>query len=407
VGVTVLFLRGFFILAPCLGVGRVTLFTGSLFKTKLHGGRLLATYTPQVITAGLTDTPFPTVAGPEVSPTLQPYSQSKLMDLRDENVFEFRVPYVSPIVNNNFTDAIGAIAINIMDPLQISSVISTTINFIVEVYAAPDFELSIPRGPLYPAHVVGVPKFQSGETSIRPSMNASTSKYTIGEKINSLKQLIMIPELSEAAITAAVVYRALVYPWYYQPPIATGTPVSGYQVPYQAFSFAGNIAKCFAFVRGSTDLHVYVPNPSYIITASSTFGDYGLTNATAAPGMGTALNYPSSALPSLQQVDSCTAHLRYPAYQKVTRIPSNTYDVNSWAFNGAQLVVPSSAGTKVTLLPAIGSLGINNITSNSFARFNRNAGDDAACSMYQGPVPLFIPLVNNMAGSYDRGYKHD
>lgn len=130
------------------------IFRFTFIKTKMHGGRVMVAYTPGTFAPGITDALPTPIPGPELSP-LQPFSQCKLMDLKDNNVFEFTVPYVSPYPNSDFTDSIGALTMHIMDPLQVSAVVSTTINFVVEIFAAPGFELSIPRGPLYPAHTAG------------------------------------------------------------------------------------------------------------------------------------------------------------------------------------------------------------------------------------------------------------
>lgn len=370
----------------------------TFLKTKMHGGRVMVSYTPGPYSPGITDTIPNNIPGPEVSP-LQPFSQCKLMDLKDNNVFEFRVPYVSSYPNSEFTDSIGVVTMNIMDPLQVSAVVSTTINFFVEMYASSDFELSIPRGPIYPAHAVGNPRTQSGETTINASSAQDTSKYTIGERIMSLKQLILIPHIEDISIGAASNYSGFVYPWYYQPglPTTSPTPVNNV-LPREAFSFGGNISKCYSFVRGGTDLHAYSTLPAFMC-ASASKADYGSSTATTGPN---ANNTPYSSLPTVNQTDTCTLHARFPGYQRLARIWSDAYDVNVWSFNGPS-TVPAGSGNGIYpwLLSALPYMSINNTGAANFIRMSRNAADDAVCGMYNGPVPLYLPNLGSTATTYD------
>lgn len=375
-------------------------------KTKMHGGRVMVAFTPSYRANGFSDTIPAAVAGPEIAP-LQPYSQSKLLDLKDNNIFEFTVPYVSTFPNNTFTDSIGAITMHIMDPLQVSAVVSTSINFFVEAYASPNFELSVPRGPVYPAHELGNVRTQSGESSIKSSTPDDSSKYTIGEKILSVKQLIMIPQVTDVTIAQNVRYANNVYPWYFQPTLTTTSPTPvNYLLPFGSFGYGGNIAACYSFARGGTDLHLYGPQSNQV-TASASSNDYGSTSPSAAPTAATVLNGPNSNLPIVTQTDTSSLHVRYPAYQRLARIWSTAYNINNtWSFFTNALQAPSGAGSPALvpwLLPALPSVNINNLNGPiCTARFARNAADDAMLGMYNGPAPLYLPNLASTQTVYDQ-----
>jgi hypothetical protein len=375
-------------------------------KTKMHGGRILCAFTPQPNQMGFTDTiQTVNVLGPEFGGgLLQPTGQSKLFDLKDNNIFEFTVPYESALPFSDFTDSIGLLTLTIMDPLQVSAVVSTTINFMVEVFAGPNFELAVPRGPIYPAHTGGTVRLQSGESTVLPSLNEDACKYTIGERILSLKQLLMVPEVSDTTLATSTNYKGYMYPWYYQPDLTVTTPTPvNYQLPFNAFSFAGNISKCFAFARGGMDVHVYATAP-LLMSASATAIDYGGNAPTTAPTAASVLNVPNSALPIVTQVDTCSAHLRFPAYQKFARLWADLYDSNAWSVASPN-VVPSTSAFPASpyTLPALPFLSIFNTNVNTVTlRITRNAADDAMVGMYQGPVPLYLPQLASTSVTYDR-----
>jgi len=257
---------------------------------------------------------------------------------------------------------------------------------------------------LYPAHTAGTIKFQSGETTVLPSLNDDTCKYTIGEKLLSLKQLIMIPEVSDITLNSTVDYKGYMYPWYFQPEIPTATPPAvGYQVPFNAFSFAANISKCYAFARGGLDVHVYSTTP-VLVSSSAAAVDFGAAPPTATPQLATVLNAPNSALPCVTQVDTCSAHFRYPAYQKFARLWADIFDANNWAVQSAN-VPPANAAFPASplILPALPYINIyNGGPSNAALRITRNAADDSMLGMYQGPVPLYLPQLANTSATYDR-----
>lgn len=374
------------------------IFRFTFIKTKMHGGRILATFTPYtfgVANEAITDT-YNNSTGPEIVPNVQPFGQSLMMDLRDSNVFEFRVPYVSPTPFTNFNDCVGAMTLTVMDPLQVSSVVSSTVNFMVEAWGAPNFEVAIPRGVLYPTHVAGNIRTQSGVELVSASTPDVVSKYTIGEKINSLKQLIMIPEVAAVSIGATSFYRSLVFPWFFQPGIPTTSPTPvAYGPPEHAFSYGGNISKCYAFVRGSTDLHVYSAGSNTLFE----FYAVPTTGGTQAASGGTLVNASASNLPTVLSTDSASIHVRYPAYQRFARLWSSALDIYGWSF----LINPLPSTSNTLCLPAAFPYmrAINNGTVN-VTYLSRNAGDDAMCSMYQGPCPLYLPNAGTTSTTYDK-----
>lgn len=373
-------------------------FRFTFVKTKMHGGRYMASFTPAYATYATSDT-YNNVQGPELSGgNLQPFGQSMIMDLKDSNVFEFRVPFVSPQPFAEFNDSIGGLVVSVMDPLIASSVISTTVNFIVEVKAAPDFELSIPRGPQYPslAGIAGSIRTQSG--TVTTSVPDTANQYTIGERIMSLKQLIMLPQRVSVSLGASTNLSGLVFPWWYGGACTTvATTPNAFIVPPSCFTYGGNIARLYAFVKGGTDVHVYNDITDSVHVTATVFPT---TGAAAIGTLNNVQNPPRSALPYVNSTARYPGHFRFPAYQAFARVPSGVLDSVQWGFNNPAIpTVPSTAAGCPLAFP---ELTISNLAlvSNRFT-ISRSAGDDAACGMYIGPTPLYLPALTSSAAVYD------
>lgn len=370
-------------------------------KAKLHGGRVMINYSPFM--NNLDDVTYLTgnaTAGGSVadygSSGPNPFGYSAIFNLRDGNVFEFEVPYISPAPYTPFVSNTGVISMHVVDALQASSVISTNIGVLVEVRAGDDFELANVRTALYPPHIGCTPVFQAGR--LLSDSKTDVSELTVGEVVTSAKQLISIPKMTPISLAASTKYQFLIPPWFYQPRASVLTPAPSTQLR-ESFGFGGMVACCYAYVRGGTDFHVYPAQDSSanffsVVRELPGFNSRGLTNQSPA-------QQPFSNSPVVINTQG-PLHVRLPAYQHLVRYRSSCLNGtlatgSSWAFNG----------TKSPTIPFDGfgfpSIYVCSIQSANVANgfVSRNAADDAYAGSYMGPPPLLLLAGNPASTIYD------
>jgi len=368
-------------------------------KTKLHGGRVVAWYNP------LYETSFPNdgacaFSEPNSVDTM-PFGQSLIFDLRDGNSFEFDVPFTSPLPFLRFGESFGTFGFTVLDPLQAPNMVANAIPFMVEVKALPDFEFACPRAPKYAVHNFGTIKTQSGK--VLPAIDASAAELTVGESINSVKQLIMIPKYGAMSDKPSLAVQGLtMLPWYYQPNLSPST-TSFERFPEECFGFAGNIASCYAYARGSTDAHVYHPALTPM-TISATLdptdiGKLGEVEDTADPRNSTV-----SAMPRVMKIGDGALHVRFPAYQRAIRYLTTHFNNVSWSCKfGALNSTPTFNITRL-LPPVLGKLYLRLLPKDDVkfdgGYVSRCAGDDAMLGHYMGPPPLALTSTYD-AGVYE------
>lgn len=367
-------------------------------KTKMHAGRVMVTFNPVFGSGQFDDANYGTLpaigvatygaSGPD------PFGYSAIFDLKDGNVFEYTVPYVSPSPFINWGNSIGNLAMHIVNPVQSSAVVSGSISVLVEVCGAEDFEVADVRSPVYPPNVTGVITVQSGGKLIKQD----PCELTIGECVASLRTLISIPHYESIARAASAALRYAIPPWYYQPrlPSALLAPTV---FPANVFSHGGCIASCFAYVRGGTDVHAYnTTNSTSLITVSqySRAGGNPIEVLSRTPRQ-----HPSSSMPRIMSNEG-QVHVRLPAYQKVARMVSHMY--NSVAAAGASWALNDVANPTLSTISFVDSpnsiASMYHVASDATTVFvSRAAADDASCAMYMGPPPAGL-LVSNTASFY-------
>lgn len=371
-------------------------------KTKFHGGRVLVTFIPRYGTQTNVPAPNPTgtAVGPEVlAGNAQPFGYSAIFDLRDGNVFDFPVPYVAPTPWAHIFDTTGSVTMTVVDPLQAPGVVSSTINFIVEVAAADDFELACPLGPLQPAYTQTIDVInQSGVMT--STISADASQYTMGEAITSVKQLIQIPHSGAVkAVAVGTTIAQHVFPWFYQGTQTVTIPNTTPAAP-NTFSFGGNIALCYTFAKGSTDVHIYaMETKDSPLSIWSSFAS--VFRGVAPAAISSPNNRPGSSMPRVFKGNGDPLHLRFPAYQVTQRFLSHCLNLTTWTLNW------SGTGTDLAAFPSgVGNPGCvpkvwvaNYGTQAGAIRLTRCAGDDAGLAQYIGPPPM---LLDNATGTtYD------
>lgn len=377
-------------------------FRFTFVKTKMHGGRVMVGFNPY------TDNLSDVNAYGNARTTLEvgdygvngpnPFAYSKIFNLRDDSVLEFEVPYVSSAPYLTFPNSSGSIFMYVVDALQSPAMVANSINVVVEVCAGSDFELANPIGPRYPVHPAGTVKVQSGK--MLSGAPDAISEFTIGESIQSLKQLIAIPKITPFLKTINSNFCDIP-PWFYQPSPSVLVPAPASHLT-ESFGYGGNIASCYAFVKGGTDFHAYICNDDSTtsndcrIVVSQGVPNMSIGNASKSPANGT-----DSSMPMVVSHQK-SIHVRLPAYQHVVRfcsyiLNSVTANGSAWGINGTQTITPSfDQDAPQTLYRFYGDCG----GASTMGMVSRAASDDAACGFYLGPPPLLL-LNNNGAGLYD------
>jgi hypothetical protein len=375
-------------------------------KTKMHGGRVMVTYVPNVfrnLTSGATNT----IIGPEVSAgtILQPFGYSAIYDLRDNNVFTFDVPYTANIPYLGFYDVMGSLSMSVMDPLQAPAVVANAVQWLVEVQCLPDFELAEAAGSPYFVHELGTVRLQSGGAltdNLDSTISQDVCKTTIGERLHSIKQLIMLPSWDVISINASTTFSAKLFPWFYvrrQPatvPLPLTTSVT------EAFHPRHFAASSYVYACGGQDIHVY-HDLGALVTIYAKHGRSDNWGALSNPTISQAAGFRSAVSNNtvLNTVDKST-HVRFPAYQTTTRVPTWAYANASWDLK--------DTGNATTTVPSnfyhymCGRLTIQNrATTSAHTVIARCASDDARLAHYIGPVPLGLVQAGNtgvLDGSY-------
>lgn len=351
-------------------------FRFTFVKTKIHGGRVLVMYIPH--------NKQDKFVLPEVFSTMtQPTGYSAVYDLRDGDVFEFDVPYTGLNPYEEFSRTIGTLSMTVLDPLLASSVTSTTISILVEVMS-PDLEVASLLGQTCIVNPRGDIEEQSA--IVNSFYNDKASLYAIGEKFNSVKQLISLPAQS------LVSHKGYSFdydfpPWYYHPRL----PADNTSVPPGARTFAGNWSMCYVFGRGSTDLHVYQAQDANESNTSAFLHNIRDTNN----------KEPVNNVPYVLMHDG-HLHLRCPHYAIAPRISPQSFNGFTWTTEASADGTPpderiikyndtSQVVWRPFMVPRLRSTYLSNIGQNGFL-VKRGAGDDSCLAHYIGPPPVFVDL---------------
>ena len=334
-------------------------------KTKLHAGRVIVTFTPFFDAASTfaraTSSPM-LLPVPKYSPSVDPFGHTAIFNLKDDNVFEFTVPYVAPVPYCSFSDYTGSISMHVLEPLVGPTNAASVVDVLVEVRGGDDFELANPRNPVFtPYQRV---ELQSG-LKVR-----NDCEYTMGERLLSLKQLLGIPALHRRRTTKAGEDAITLLPHWATTNVHDSSPAYTVGIP-------SYIARAYAFVKGSTDVHVYVHG-----------SDKNLISIHQQVDTNLAYDLPDRLVDASQiRVQSTVGkslHARLPAYQQLVRL-STASCTSYWP--------PIHGGPTSFYTLEVSTTDISDITTYVCA------GDDAFACMYIGPPQLFNdPLVFDGAG---------
>lgn len=389
-------------------------------KTKFHAGRVMLSFIPSYPLV-------PTVPGvqeagytPEIASSLmQPQGYSQVFDLRDSTIVEFVVPYISMTPFARFFESIGTFSMSIMDPLIVNASVANTVDYMVEVSASDDFQLSVPCGMRFPnAEKRLTIRLQSG--GVLPTYKDDIVQYTTGEWLTSLKQLITMPHnvqllpagyppLTDPDGASTYNSKAVIVdflPWYWRPDNNLVSTIAANSCNY---SMQSAISACYAFVAGSTDYHLYVDRlliPK-VIHYSNELMPVNPAN------QGGILQVPTSGVASLipPAFEGTALHFRVPSFLHVKRVwshalfklfPTWSYRLyTQWTKNHNFAATGMLVNQKDVpfVYPRVSFKFVPESFSpvpkvDSYVRIQ--AGDDARLGYYLGPVPIWVlPAVTN------------
>lgn len=356
-------------------------FTVSFAKTKFHGGRILAVYSPspdQFSPSATRNFTRTSVGGSPV----QPFGYSAIWDLRDGSTFEFVVPFVSNVHWRGFWESTGTFNMLVYEPLLCPSTVTQKIDYSIEVSALPDFELAVPHNinyPLLDAPPTGKLIMVQADVGTVDLVSNNLkldgiSQYTIGEVCRSVKTLIETPGPVGNSDTNIVANNFLpLYPWW----------VTRDDMQLLGPSYSTYFSKCYTWATGSTDYHSALLGSTTSSFTVNYAGPNGNDTGTDYAGISPLL--PSNQL-VIQPIGQNSVHVRLPAYQTYPKVAIGDTLFNFAQFWGAN---PSASGVAGNRVKALAFLNIV-FSSNCKVVTRINAGDDARLMGYIGPSLAFI-----------------
>lgn len=290
-------------------------FTFKVIKTSFHSGRLLIAYNPA-----------------PVSPTLSQtnYLLREIVDIRETSEFRFVIPYVATTQykkTGGFTgtaETIGKLRVFILNDLVAPSTVANSVQVLVEVSGGPDFEVACPLpysvAPLivstWSSQMADVvpPQKESdrpdknqglvaiGSASV-PQQDLDPAVYCIGEKVNSILQLMKRYSVLNYFATDTPVTNIAYRPFTYGTCYSTD-PITTTDIP--TGDFISMFGPCFAYSRGSVRISFVPPsNNSYVGTCVNVvaYPDTDNTVISASPSLpnkrpGVAINFQPNPSPT-------------------------------------------------------------------------------------------------------------
>jgi hypothetical protein len=327
-----------------------------LSKTKLHTGRILLGFIPADCTnASVVPGSVPTFSFPAG------YNfPSAIWDIREQNVFDFDCPFISQDSYLPINVPYGSFFMQVLAPLGGPPSVATSVPFVVEVSAMPDFELAIPASSnWFPAPYFGTTIVSHSGTTIKTTGDSTHSLLCIGERIHSIKQLLNISTVEDFVICTYTNLCNTYFgtPWYRFTPISwSSTP----NVPYDTVStYTSYLSAAYALGRGGT-MYDMTAIPNGLTTQFPSFWAHSVPDPGA--GLSQTYNYRSPV-----PVEQGYAHFKFPYYRPVPRdyvnpepgepLNSNRLSIGWTAFVGAVSV-------------------------------SSRAADDAQLGLWLGPPPL-------------------
>lgn len=369
-------------------------------KTRFHAGRLLVSYIPVTKDVFRSDSSLSdSVTTPEISAGLvQPFQHSQIFDLKDDYVFEFEVPYISSRPFMSTLGYSGSITMSVLDPLITTSTTATDINYIVEVAGAPGFELANYIGsgiaPFCGSNILGSTAILQSGSKVK-----EISQYTTGEKITSLKQLIMIPSWTVDTVNSFSNRSTYLWQWCTSGAFTLAIPMAANAQAGACLSNGNFIARMYAFGNGGTTYHVYSGRNNISVQVNQVRG----TNGVRAFGWENS-RFGTNATPPRVFTSGLvsSSHFKTPAYSRTHSPWLENFGIRSTQPSfGNTNGIPGSYASSCMYSLSVGNKTADNIDY----MFGWGASDDARCWGYIGPPacalftsPRDVPIDSLLGG---------
>lgn len=363
-------------------------FTLKFSKSKMHGGRVILNFTPETVLASdgpvSTTQPLPTVSFGGVDVV----GYSKVVEIKDNSVVEFEIPYVSTSPYLGYYSSMGNFSVHCVAPLVTPSGATSSIDMAVFVEALPDFQFAALTSSLMdgfdPSTVASTPQvyLQAGGVSVADD----ASQVVIGEQFRSLKQMIMVPESHVGADKANGTITNIPAPyWFRKVYIAAATPISNTAQALWFGTRCSRLLDMYTFCNGSTEVVLYDDGGNSVNTAYKVFHFQtdSTTTLTTSGSLYAKSNMNSSSTGIYEYLQNAV-RINFPAYSRFQRLPIPSLAGQFTA--GADLDYTSSTA----FFSHIGRIAYRN-NSGATRRLvvQRAAGDDATMGQYVGP-PLVV-----------------
>jgi len=360
-------------------------------KTKMHGARVQLTYTPQYVRTPSSTAISTTIRTPFVSGNIvQPQGFSTIVDLRDGSDFEFIVPYVSPIEYTSFNSSIGSFTMHVVNGLVTPATASTSIDFAVFVSAMPGFELAC----ICPSLLDGIgtgptARLQDGLGGIEEKPD--TSQLVIGERFNSIKQVIMVPDYATIDVNDLTTVEYVFTPWFKYNVISMVVPMPNNYTRAFFGAKSSRLARMYAFGNGGTMSTLFVDggaSSDVTITVSNKANDAGSVVTGFGNLYNKGLNYYSAVnLPEALSFFKAVI----PTYSKWIRIPlSATLSGQFWGTT-QDFVTTDGGPYDYRVSDTQTSFRIRNASGEQRRiLYGRAAADDARLAQFIGPPAVVL-----------------
>lgn len=224
-------------------------FTFKFVKTKFHSGRVRLLYVPGDNSAGtVLPSNFDTDA-----------NYSTVVDLRSDTDVSFNVPYVAiqqwmtidnsiPTSDSDYRFSTGRLYVIVLNELRAPTTVGSTVDIIMEVAGASDFEVAVPCVPsVYAANRVTPPTLE---------VDAITTQSSILHRLNrSLKATAQVGEAEALIAPTEVIQSSGLIPNPIVPKVHTSTDfISAALTIGEKVSSIRQLAKRFALIYDSSSL---------------------------------------------------------------------------------------------------------------------------------------------------------
>jgi hypothetical protein len=361
---------------------RITL---KIVKTEFHSGRIEVVYIPQE-PFGINGT------ATNVSTAAQrAFVHREIIDIRAGNQIDILVPYVSMVPWRNLGDKIGSFQVYVVNPLVAPATVPSTINFLIEVAAGPDFEVAWPRAhgmlPIMPtAPQMSFRTKKNDDAIVTEELGNSSSmdithleaRVCIGEKVMSLNSLIRSSDKVET-FTLSGGNNTYFFDPFSLPTVFNNAGAVLYPTTDDIVDNLGFISQCYLFNRGGVRIRTQNQNTSTNSAAPIRTIAFTQSNTYTGANQGvTAINQYTHELSVTQnQVFRGGIEIQVPQYlQTHSRVSASQL----YSITGVGVFTPNPMCSRLAL--AIVYPGTTDLTL-----ISRQAADDYTCGFWLGVPP--------------------